>query len=159
MKFKKIILNGLWVLILLFAFGGTPACNSAVNEPPTGAVSAYECSNIDSLSDPRNPNGGVTTRSMFVTREANGCSTDLTTVKFFEKADCKGKPTFGKVGSDAGKVVCSDVSGGCDECLFQEQNSPIVFTYWNGSGFTTMCFEDPLTPANDECCTIHQINC
>ena len=25
MKFKKIILNGLWILILLFAFGGTPA--------------------------------------------------------------------------------------------------------------------------------------
>ena len=97
--------------------------------------------------------------SMSLIRNVDHCSTDLTTVKFFEKADCKGKPTFGKVGSDAGKVVCSDVSGGCDECLFQEQNSPIVFTYWNGSGWTTACFEDPLTPANDECCTIHQINC
>ena len=25
MKFKKIILNGFWILVLLFAFGGTPA--------------------------------------------------------------------------------------------------------------------------------------
>ena len=25
MKFKKMFLNGLWILVLLFAFGGTPA--------------------------------------------------------------------------------------------------------------------------------------
>ena len=40
MKIKKIILNGLWILILLFAFGGTPAF---------AADCATEIQNIDDI--------------------------------------------------------------------------------------------------------------
>ncbi len=131
MKIKKIILNGLWILILLFAFGGMPQKLLADNKGklmdpkktpvfsqiPAGPSTDRNCLNFGKTS--------------VLVPYTNGCPSNIEKIKFFPNAKCEGKEEDPDILAKAVTVISSGLgtsSGvpGCHWNARQSINSP----YW-----------------------------